>query len=276
MTTTVCPRCGAAAEGNYCASCGAALAARHCTECGAALTPGARFCTACGTGVTAASTPGPATGSGTRRSGGASVGGGGGGEPHVAWWFAGGLLVLLIVVVAWPIVRPDQVATTPAAGPTPTGAAAVDLTSMTPRQAADSLFGRVMRAASASDSAQVAQFVPMAVMAYERARPLDSDGLFHLASMQHLAGDFAAARATVEEGLERDADHLLLLYAGGQAAQEMDDRDGAVGYYQRLIDKYDAEMASANPDYEAHRNLMSTTRSEALNYVNGTPAGGDR
>src|SRR5918999_5383308 len=48
-TTTPCPRCSAAAEGNFCANCGAPLAGATCLTCEAALTPGANYCHRCGT-----------------------------------------------------------------------------------------------------------------------------------------------------------------------------------------------------------------------------------
>lgn len=289
MTNTSCARCGVAASGNYCASCGAVLDARHCTECGAALQRGARFCNQCGAGVhggaAASATAGAGAGGGAAVGGGASPAGGasgarnGGsagasGEAHVAWWFAGGLLVLLIMVVAWPIVRPEQVGPTPPPAPQPTGAAAVDLSSMTPRQAADRLHRRVTEAAEAGDSAQVAQFAPMAVMAYDQARPLDLHGLYDMASMQQLAGDFAGAQATAEEGLAEASGHLLLLYAAGQAAEAMNDPSGAREYYQRLLDAFDAERFSGREEYEAHVRMLPLIQTEATAFL-AANAGGD-
>lgn len=262
MTIENCPRCGAAAEGNFCGSCGAVLAARHCVECGSQLSEGARFCTQCGTGATpgrapAAPKPGAASG---------------GGDTHVAWWFAGGLLVLLIMVVAWPVIRPEQ-----SAAPTPpTGPAAIDLSTMTPREAADRLHSRVTEAAEAGDSAQVAQFAPMAVMAYDQARPLDPHGLYDMAAMQQLGGDLSGARATVEEGLEPAPRHLLLLHIGAQVAEELGDLSTASSYYQRILDAYDEEMASGNLDYEAHTRMMSTVRADAVAFLGANPAGADR
>lgn len=179
---------------------------------------------------------------------------------------AGGLLILLIVVVAWPILRPADVAPLPQPA-SPGGAPAVDLASMTPREAADALFDRVMRAASGGDSAQVAQFVPMAIMAYDRARPLDSDGRFHLASMQHLSGDFAGALETVAEGLAAEPGHLLLLHAGGQAAVELGDTAAARRFHEEVLAGYDAGLAQRHPDYEAHRELMPTVRAEAAAWL---------
>jgi tetratricopeptide (TPR) repeat protein len=174
--------------------------------------------------------------------------------------------VLLILVVAWPILRPQDVA--PVA-PVATGPAAIDLNSMTPIEAADRLYARVMAAAEVGDSATVVTFMPMAIQSYERAAPLNEDGLFHLSSLQRTAGDFTTAIATAEEGLDRNPNHLLLLYAAGEAAALEGMAGEARDYYQRLLDAYDAEMASGNLDYEAHVNMMGNVRSTALTFLGG-------
>lgn len=261
-TSTTCPKCGQPATGNFCGNCGAAVQARHCTQCGASLQPGARFCTQCGAG----SAPGGGGKGGASRA--SAGGGGGGGDANVAWWFAGGLMILLILVVAWPILRPEQVAPVPTQAPA-TGPAAVDLNSMTPREAADALFNRVMQAAAVGDSAQVAQFVPMAIQAYDRARPLDLHGLFDLSTLQRTAGDFAGALATAEAGLAEDPDHLLLLYAAAQAAEEQGDAEIARGHYEHLLEIYDAESATQNLDYEAHGDMLPSARADALTFTGG-------
>jgi tetratricopeptide (TPR) repeat protein len=138
---------------------------------------------------------------------------------------------------------------------------------MTPREAADRLFDRVMRTAAAGDTATAVGFVPMAVSAYEQARPLDADGLFHLASVQRVAGDHAAALAAAQEALEGDPDHLLALHAAGQAAADLGDTAAALGYYRHVLDVWDVEMASGLFDYEAHTSLMDEVRSTAQAFV---------
>ena len=60
-----------------------------------------------------------------------------------------------------------------AAGPL-AGPAGVDLSSMTPREAADRLFNRVMTAVAADDSTEVVSFLPMAIRSLELAEPLDT------------------------------------------------------------------------------------------------------
>lgn len=281
-----CPSCGAAASGNFCASCGTPLGARHCTQCGHALAPDSRFCTQCGAAVVSAVAP--ASGAAVARSvSGASAGsprpgprpslsqGAATSDSRIGWWAAAGLFVALTLVVAWPILRPDQVGPGVGGGSAgasqvaPTGAAAVDLSQMTPREAADRLFARVMSAAEQGDSTQAMQFLPMAVQAYERAQPLDLDGLFHLSSLQRTGMDLEAALATAQGGLAEDPDHLLLLHAAGEAAREQGDSALAQEYFTHIIEVYDEQMASGNADYDAHSSMMASLRANARQFTGG-------
>ena len=95
-----------------------------------------------------------------------------------AWWIAGIAMFGLIVVVGWSMVRPGP-PPTPGGGPAaPAGAPAagqapVDLSSMSPLDAANRLFNRVMTTLEAGDTAGALGFQPMAVQAYEMIEPLD-------------------------------------------------------------------------------------------------------
>jgi tetratricopeptide (TPR) repeat protein len=194
----------------------------------------------------------------------------------MGWWVAGGLMVVLILVVAWPILQREPApamggaaATGTAAGNPAAGPSAVDLSTMSPREAADRLFDRVMRTAAAGDSATAISFVPMTVSAYDQARPLDADGLFHLASVQRVAGDHAAALAAAQEALEGDPDHLLALHAAAQAAVDLGDTATALTYYRHVLEVWDAEMGSGLFDYEAHASMMDEVRRTAQAFVAG-------
>lgn len=283
MPETTCPQCGKTAEGSFCSWCGAALGGRHCDQCGARLEPGARFCNRCGTPLAegAGGDGGGASTGGSAGAGGVAGASGGSDASQLGWWVAGGALVALILVIAYPVLRQDAVAppgtaapagSGPAAGSAPgQGASSVDLSSMTPREAADALFNRVMRAASAGDSAQVASFLPMSTQAYERARPLDPDGLFHLALLQQTGGDFEGALATAREALEENPNHLLNLGAAAQAAHAMGDDEGAREYYRTLLEGWDEELAAGRPEYDAetaHGGMLPGLRQEAEDFLN--------
>jgi tetratricopeptide (TPR) repeat protein len=183
------------------------------------------------------------------------------------------MVVVIAVVFAWPLLQPDQVApepmgATPGAAPA-SGPAAVDLSSMTPRQAADRLFDRVMTAAETGDSAQAMQFLPMAIQAYERAQPLDLDGAFHLSTLQRTGLNQQGALTTAQAALEQDPDHLLLLHAAGEAARELGETELATGFYRRILDVYDAEANLQKPAYLAHENMLPSVRQNAADQVGG-------
>jgi tetratricopeptide (TPR) repeat protein len=120
-----------------------------------------------------------------------------------------------------------------------------------------------MGALERGDSAEAVGFLPMAISAYEIARPLNPDGLFHLALLQEAAGDFDAALASAQEGLEGNPDHLLNLAAAGRAARATGDDAVARAHYQRLLDAWDQEQAKALEEYVLHREMMPELRAEA-------------
>lgn len=273
MTKSQCPRCGAQANGNFCASCGAGLAKRHCNECGTAAQPGARFCNTCGTPVAGqggSSAPPPSQRAGAQAAGAQAAGTSASSESVMGWWIAGVMLVALMGVVAYPILRQDEVALQP---PAQTGglgpASAIDLSSMTPRQAADQLYDRVMRTAAAGDSASVVFFVPMAISAYANAEPLDTDGLFHLSTLQRTAGLFEEGIATADRALAILPNHLLSLYAKGESQMGMGDTTAAIASFTQLLDAWTAERDSNYQDYLDHSNMLPDIQTRAQEVVNG-------
>lgn len=272
---STCPQCGASAEGNFCATCGAPLERTTCPSCGAAAPPGARFCTSCGTALRGGA---PGAGGSAPR----------GSEERIpwatlGWWAAGALMVILILLLVFPVINPGggggqqggpmpPAQTAPFAGGGAGSGTPPDISQMTPREAADRLFNRVMEASEAGDSGQVAMFMPMALQAYEAARPLDADGRFHLSLLQRTNGDYQAALTTAEEGLEEAPDHLLLLAAAGAAAREIGDSARALEYYRRFVEVYPDERGTQRSGYPDHASLIPSLREEAESFVAG--AGG--
>lgn len=270
-----CNHCGAEAEGRFCGACGATLAETECPGCGTPAPRGRRFCTTCG--VPMGSGAGAFVGDRARRDPGRA--GGSGGDEAAAWWVAGGLLIALLVVGGWALtaergggeaaassfgMQPGQL------GPAPN----VDLSSMTPREAADRLFDRVMQGLAQRDTMEVLNFLPMAVDAYELARPLDLDGLFHLSLLQRIGTDHAAALDTAEEGLAQDPDHLLNLSAAAEAAREMGDADRAAAHYAHLLEVWDRERSRDDRwEYQEHAPLIPTLRDDAREFLEGHRGG---
>ena len=247
-----CPECGKATTGNFCLHCGAKLGGRFCNQCGSKLAPNAKFCNQCGDKAR--------DGGGHRAAAAATVGG-----RNLPWWIAGIALFGLIIVVGTQMVSkggpgeagPVQSVPGPGTGTPP------DISAMTPIEAADRLFNRVMQAAAEGDSVQAQQFMPMAVGAYERARPLDLDGLFHLSMLQRTAGLFEDALATAQEILERDPDHLLGLHAAAEAAAELGRDADARNHFRHIVDVYAPQMARQLPEYVDHKGITDDLLSTA-------------
>ncbi len=252
-----CTQCGAEGAGRFCASCGASLRVAGCRSCGARLPAGTRFCTSCGTPVGG----GLARGTGAKE----RAPGRGTGGPDLGRWVAGALLVVVLVVVGIGVVRePDDPRPAPAIGAASGGdGAPPDLSTMTPREAADRLFNRVMSAAAREDTGEANAFLPMAIDAYELATPLDDDGLFHLSLLQRAAADFQASLASAVAGLEENPDHLLNLSSAAEAFLELGQLDDGRAYYQRMLDAWDRELASGRAEYEEHRPLLPLIREDA-------------
>ncbi len=260
---TLCPECGKHASGNFCHHCGTTLGGQFCDQCGADIQ--GSFCNQCGAVVKGRRGP--------KRSGGA--GGGGRKEPattgvgtrdDLPWWIAGAAMFALVVVVGWTIVSPTgrQV---PLGTGNPAPPPTADLSQMTPRQTADQLFNRVMTSSEAGDTLVVRQFVPMALEAYESARPLDMDGLLHLAMLQRTGGMFDASLSTSLEILEAEPNHILGLKTAGEAAVALGREDEAAGFYQRILDNHDTEVGRPLPEYQIHSNLVSGARTAALEFL---------
>ena len=271
MSSGVCPRCGAAAAGKFCSECGASITPLACPSCGNEPPPGARFCNRCGAAL-AGTAPAAAGGAGAAAPR---------GDGQVAWWIAGGTLVVLIVLMAWPVINPkkEQAPAPQAAAPVAPFAGGAggapgtgqppDLSQMTPREAADRLYNRVMQAVSAGDEAEVQSFLPMALQAYQMVGPLDDDARYHVATLQRANSDFAGAIATAEEGLAAKPDHLLLLAAAGESAESMKDQAKAKSYWKHFLDVFDVQHAMGLEEYRDHEQVLQESRTHAREVVGG-------
>lgn len=263
-----CTQCGAEGRGRFCASCGASVKPLSCHGCGAKVAAGNRFCTSCGTPVGAPTARGART-----RAKDAGVGGGPqkrGGD--AGWWIAGGFLAIVLVVVGLRVLMDSEEDTLPAGsfrGSGSVGGAPPDLTSMTPREAADRLFNRVMTAAAREDAAEANSFLPMAIDAYGLAQPLDDDGLFHLALLQRAAGEHEESLAAALEGLQENPDHLLNLSAAAEASLQLGEVDAGREYYQRVLDAWEGEVAAGREEYEEHGPLLPLIREDAEAFISG-------
>jgi tetratricopeptide (TPR) repeat protein len=196
------------------------------------------------------------------------------GGQNLPWWIAGVAMFALIVFAGVQMVTPSGSGApvgqaqpvAPYAGGTGTPP---DLSTMTPREAADRLFDRVMTAVSALDSTGAQSFLPMALGAYERAQPLDNDGLFHLSLLNRVAGNLDEALANAVQALGVDPNHVLALTAAAEATAEMGRTDEAAGYYRRILAVIDTETARALPEYLAHERILESVQNDAAAFLAG-------
>jgi hypothetical protein len=264
----ICPSCQRPASGRFCSHCGASVtASAECPECSAELPPSARFCNQCG----APATPGedsegavPAVGRGARAAGGSQL----------PWLVAGVAVVVLLGMILLPRLRSDSAAAPAFGSAPPMGAPAtgggpqgIDLASMTPREAADRLFDRIMRTASGGDSAQAASFVPMALDAYQQVPDPDLDAHYHVGVLHLLAGDAAAARESANTILTLDPNHLFGLITAAQAEQHLGNNAAAETFFRRFLDNYPTEIARDLPEYSAHAPALPEMQAEAQAFL---------
>lgn len=250
-----CPTCGTKASGKFCSNCGAALGGATCRVCSAPLTPGARFCHLCGTAL------------GSRAAGSRS---------HAVPWIIAAVTVALAVVVL--VARTGgpspsiagQGGGSPAApsiAPPAAGMATTDISSMTPRERADRLFDRIMRAASRGDSGEVRFFTPMALQAYALLGSLDTDARYHVALIQAEAGDIAAVAAQADSLEAASPSHLFVSMLRAEVAE----RRGALvemrRWYRRFLDQYQAELATGKQEYRDHQAALDAFRQQAQSAI---------
>jgi len=194
----------------------------------------------------------------------------------MAWWVAGALLVVVLVALGYPaLTRSSNPGAGPRGGTPPPGmggggggAGAVDLTTMTLEEQGTILFNRVMSSSSNGDEADVAFFLPKALVIYEQLDPQDPDGLYHYALLHLVGDDHQAALEKAREGLAQVPDYVLLLGVGGEAAVGLGDSAMARDFYRRLLDVYEVEMGLSRPGYDHHQPMFPAYRAAAETFLN--------
>lgn len=226
---------------------GQAAVGSTCLACGATLTPGGAWCHRCGAAIRPA-----------RRHRG-------------LWAVAIGASLLFTGFIArqsasFSAGPPPAMANAGNAGPAVPGggsrggAAGVDLASMTPRERFDRLFARVMGAAEQGDTAQAAQFAPMALMAYAQLDRVDQDARFHAALIQGQVDDWEGLEATADTMLAETPDHLLGLLLKEAAAERLGDRRAVAALRGRFEAAWDRELAAGRQEYTDHRDALDDFR----------------
>lgn len=147
-----------------------------------------------------------------------------------------------------------------AAAPALQNPQAVDLSSMTPRQAADRLFNRVMAAYENKDTAQAKQFAPMALEAYKLVETLDADAEYHVGLISYVLGNMDDVRKQIDILRKDSPDHLLASVLEIKVAKQAGDEKTVAETLAKAATVYDKEMQRKLPEYVAHRVTIETLR----------------
>ena len=219
------------------------MSEKFCSQCGAELASDAKYCHQCGWRL-------------------GSVFG-------MRWMlpiFLGAATALVIIFLV-QLVRSESAARTAAQPPSgagqPSAGGPPDLTQMSPRQAADRLFDRVMRASETGDQAEVNQFLPMAINAYYLIGPLDPDARYHLGTL-FLADNNAEGALIQADSLNLDApNHLFADLLRGRVYDAIESDAELRAAYQAFLDHEPAERALQRPEYQAHGVILRRFGQEA-------------
>ncbi len=174
---------------------------------------------------------------------------------------AAGLVVALMV--AYRTQAPAAVVAPEAPVAPPSGGAAPDLSKMTPREAFDRLFTRVMTASENGDTASANRFMPMALMAYGNLAEVDTDARYDVALIRLHAGDFAGARALADTIRSSEPRHLFGFVLQAALGQFEKQPDQVTAAYRGFLAVADAELKVNRPEYVAHRGMLDSFRQAA-------------
>jgi Double zinc ribbon len=245
--------------GKFCSECGTPLGPATCRSCGAKLSGRAKFCAECGTPVAGAAAA-PARGAvPLPRSTTAD---------RMAWYVAGvavlALLIVLVVVITRKSGPPAAAADAAAAMPGGPPRATTDLSTMTPRQAADMLYNKIMTLHEAGQNDSVTFFAPMALQAYANLGPdLDADARLHVGLIELATGATGPAAAQGDSILRQTPTHLFGFLLRADAAEAEGNTAAARRAYQGFLKNYDAEMAKQRPEYAEHAQILQDARTRA-------------
>jgi predicted Zn-dependent protease len=190
-------------------------------------------------------------------------------------WVALGIAAIALVVALAAFFDRGKEAVAPAplfpplSSTVPVPGQSVDLASLSPRQAADRLFNRVMAASENGDSVEALQFAPMALQAYNNLGSLDNDARYHVALLHLTAGDIKSARVQIELLRKAVPNHLIGFMLEHQIAERSGKQDSAARAYKAFLAAYDAEIATGREEYQDHQKTIERFRTAAQTGVAG-------
>jgi hypothetical protein len=174
--------------------------------------------------------------------------------------------VVALALVLGLVVRGEShgtaaVSTAPAGAETGTPP---DISQMSPRERFDRLYERSMRASESGDTATVARFAPMALLAYQQLDSIDADARYHAALLRLHTGDIPGAEALGDSILALNPGHLFGYIVRATVGRWKHDAPAEKAAYADFLSHYDAEIKAARPEYAAHKTIMDDVRQRAL------------
>jgi tetratricopeptide (TPR) repeat protein len=152
-------------------------------------------------------------------------------------------------------------ASAPSAG---SGARPPDISQMSPDERANRLFNRVMTLAEAGKQDSVQFFMPMALGAYDQLPALDADARYHVGLLHLAGGDVTAALAQADTIQRAAPNHLFIYILRAHAFQAQGNTAQEQRAYADFLQHEQAELALQRPEYEDHRESLTSFHSEAL------------
>ena len=209
---------------SFCSSCGAAASGRYCSNCGKPL---------------------------ARR----AVSG-----VPLPWIVAAGAAAVAAVAL---LVRSGD-SPAPAGGvdqsPVAAAGAPPNLSQTSPRERFDRLFNRIMTAAERGDSVEVAQFLPMARMAYLQLDTVNVDARYHKAMLDLQGSDLESALAQADTIATTIPGHLFAFLVREAEAARRGDSAGVRAAREAFLAAYDREIALERVEYAEHRAALERFR----------------
>lgn len=142
---------------------------------------------------------------------------------------------------------------------------APDISTMSPRERFDRLYGRVVRAAETEAADTVMLFSPMALEAYRLLDPseIDADARYHAAMIHLVVGEFAEAKAKADTILANQPNHLFGLVIRGEAALQENDTAVLARTFRDFLAAYDAETGAGRKEYLEHQPVLADFKNRA-------------
>jgi hypothetical protein len=146
---------------------------------------------------------------------------------------------------------------------------APDISALSPEERAERLFNRVMLLNSQGKADSVLFFAPMAINAYEMISPMTAGQRYDMGRIAEVAGALPLAKAQADTILRASPDHLLGLILAARIASLSGDTAARRRYETKILAVEKAESARKLPEYERHKDDITSAVTNARRSIGG-------